>query len=1053
MLIKRHNKLKITVFLKYFCQTEVNRDILLFLASTFAKLVRFMNNRILKAVSAVFLSFLFFLPVRAQSGKITIDLEKDKPEKFKTKTLKSEKTGEKKFTVPRRFIQNTVSHYNYYFNANNKINEVIERARLSNKDDFAKLLPFYGYSLTNTAAQSTELDSVIYKATAGILLHDLRSDWVDNLYLLIGKAYYLRQDYDSASMTFQFINYNLYPRKKNVDDQLIVGSNDNGATKAMSISSKEDRNIVDKVWSRPPSRNDALIWQIRTLIEMKEYGDAAGLINTLQNDPAFPGRLDPYLEEMSAYWFYNQQMYDSAIVHLENALPNAIDNEDHARREYLLAQLNEMNRNLEAASDYYDKAIHHTTDPLMDIYANLNKAKMLRSKDPAEIDKSIIALLRMAKKDKYDLYRDIIYFSAADLAMQKPDTSAAVFYFKKSIYYNELNVSYKNRAFLNLAEISYDKKDYKNAFAFYDSLQTGDTTLGDLTQIRDRRNALAKIVENLTVIEREDSLQSIAAMTSADRDAFLKKLSKKLRKERGIKDADVDYTNSAADYFNTKNAAPDIFSGSDTKGDWYFYNASLKSKGYAEFKRVWGKRSNVDNWRRVSSDGGLAKSTNPAGLNLNAGDPLGNADSDQVAKTDADGNPLPENQSQSPAAPYQDDVSVEGLLYNVPLTKELMDASNTKVSNSLFELGKNYQNLLEDYPAAIDAYGQSLKRFPDSLYQGELYMNLSYCYRKMGDNQKADYYKNLVLNKFSKSKFAQYIIHPEALNPTKKDTAATRRYEDIYNLFIEGNFEEATKQKQQADSMYGPNYWNPQLLYIESVYYIRQRQDSVAISILNQIINQYPNSELKEKAATMVDVVQRRASIEEHLTNLTIERAKEDPRIVVYDSAKISKGVMPTIKNENVKPTQQVVSSEKPVLNPEKNLPPPVTNGTFTFDPLAPQYVVMMLNKVDPVYSNEAKNAFARYNREKFRLLDLEITKDTLDKERTLLVFSRFENGDAALNFMDKIKQDAPSEVSWLPADKYSFYIISSTNLDLLKQNKNLTNYLELLGKKYPGKF
>ncbi len=99
------------------------------------------------------------------------------------------------------------------------------------------------------------------------------------------------------------------------------------------------------------------------------------------------------------------------------------------------------------------------------------------------------------------------------------------------------------------------------------------------------------------------------------------------------------------------------------------------------------------------------------------------------------------------------------------------------------------------------------------------------------------------------------------------------------------------------------------------------------------------------------------------------------------------------------------------------------------------------------------KNAFVRYSREKFRLLNLEITKDTLDKERTLLIFTQFENADAAMIFMDKIRKDAPSEVSWLPADKYSFYIISSTNLELLKLNKNLVNYLELLNKKYPGKF
>ena len=114
-----------------------------------------MNPRILKSLSFL-LFFLFLLPeVHAQLGKITIDLEKDKPKNFKTKTLRSEKTGEKKFTLPRKFIQNTVSHYNYFYNANNKINEVIERARIANKDDYTKLLPFYGYSLENTAAQKT----------------------------------------------------------------------------------------------------------------------------------------------------------------------------------------------------------------------------------------------------------------------------------------------------------------------------------------------------------------------------------------------------------------------------------------------------------------------------------------------------------------------------------------------------------------------------------------------------------------------------------------------------------------------------------------------------------------------------------------------------------------------------------------------------------------------------------------------------------------------------------------------------------------------------------
>ena len=203
-----------------------------------------------------------------------------KPAQYEEKILASEKTG--KLTRFRKFIQNTTTHYNFYFNANNKLNAVIDRAKVAQKDDYSTMLSFYPYSLENTATQKTELDSVIYKATAGILLHDLRTDWVDNMYLLIGKAYYLRKQFDSAALTFQFINYNLFPRKKNEDDDRVVGTNDNTTAGTISIANKEKRNVVQKILTLPPSRNDALIWLIRTFTDEGEYGDAAGMRHPCQ---------------------------------------------------------------------------------------------------------------------------------------------------------------------------------------------------------------------------------------------------------------------------------------------------------------------------------------------------------------------------------------------------------------------------------------------------------------------------------------------------------------------------------------------------------------------------------------------------------------------------------------------------------------------------------------------------------------------------------------------------------------------------------------------------
>ncbi|MBK9486584.1 MAG: hypothetical protein IPO01_15780 [Chitinophagaceae bacterium] len=390
-----------------------------------------------------------------------------KPEKFENRKLGSEKTADKKFNVPRNIYQNNITHYNYYFNANNRVNTVVDRAKLSLKDDYSNMLAFYPYTLESTSSQKTELDSVIISSTAGILLHDLRNDWIDNMYMLIGKAYYFRKDFDSALMTFQFINYNLFPRKrKNDDDDRIVGTN------SISIANKEKRNVLQKLTALPPSRNDAILWLARTLIEQGEFAESGGLINTLQVDPNLPKRLRNDLAEVNAYWFFKQGFYDSTAKHLERALSTADNKQDQSRWEFLLAQLYEKNGNFDKASSYYDKASKHTVDPLMDIHARLNDAKMLRTNgNPKELDKAIDNLAKMGRRDKYEAYRDIVYYSAGDLSLQKPDTNAAIVFFNKSLKYNESNINYKNRAYLKLGDIAYSRKQYRLAAAMYDSLQ------------------------------------------------------------------------------------------------------------------------------------------------------------------------------------------------------------------------------------------------------------------------------------------------------------------------------------------------------------------------------------------------------------------------------------------------------------------------------------------------------------------------------------------------------------------------------------------------------
>jgi hypothetical protein len=135
----------------------------------------------------------------------------------------------------------------------------------------------------------------------------------------------------------------------------------------------------------------------------------------------------------------------------------------------------------------------------------------------------------------------------------------------------------------------------------------------------------------------------------------------------------------------------------------------------------------------------------------------------------------------------------------------------------------------------------------------------------------------------------------------------------------------------------------------------------------------------------------------------------------------------------------------------KKNVAPLVP---FAFNAETPHYVMIILNKVDVVFGNEAKNAFTRYNTEKFYNKTFELNTITLDAENKLLLIRPFANAQAATEYVQQTKPKAAGEIiPWLKADKYSFSIISEQNLEILKSNPDLVAYKLFLDQNLPGKF
>ena len=68
------------------------------------------------------LSFLYLTSI----GQVGVDYDLKKPKKWENRTLASETANNgKKFRKFRHFVQNNITHYNYYFNANEKIKLIV----------------------------------------------------------------------------------------------------------------------------------------------------------------------------------------------------------------------------------------------------------------------------------------------------------------------------------------------------------------------------------------------------------------------------------------------------------------------------------------------------------------------------------------------------------------------------------------------------------------------------------------------------------------------------------------------------------------------------------------------------------------------------------------------------------------------------------------------------------------------------------------------------------------------------------------------------------------
>ena len=246
-------------------------------------------------------------------------------------------------------------------------------------------------------------------------------------------------------------------------------------------------------------------------------------------------------------------------------------------------------------------------------------------------------------------------------------------------------------------------------------------------------------------------------------------------------------------------------------------------------------------------------------------------------------------------------------------------------------------------------------------------------------------------------------------------------------------------------------------MYIEAVYDIKKGEDSAAKDALEALIQQTGDEPIAQKATTLLDVLRRRHQIEQELRDLKIDRPVEEPKVVMPENVNVIAAKTNRMVTDSavVKP-QNGLKQNVPLKRDTVAIKPtalPNRPKVFTYQPTEAHFAVILLNKVDVVFGNEAKNAFARYNREKYASLPLDLNVVPFNDSLKLLTIGSFQNVQDAIDYVQKAKGIAATEiVPWLKGDKYSFSIISESNLQLLQQNHDLAGYQKFLDQNLPVK-
>jgi tetratricopeptide (TPR) repeat protein len=931
-----------------------------------------------------------------------------------------------------RVMQNLTAHYNILYNVNELLRQKQEAYAMGYTDRYGDLLSVYQDTISHTDNTDKDLEAVILKAN-NIISEKDQSRYTGDAYLLLGKANYLDGKFFNAVEFFSYV-IRSYPEQFKLTQE-------------------------------------AAAWKVRALLYLKNIKEAKSTLDSafINPDPEKYKHISGDVYAAALQYNINTQNYADAIEAATNAIKYADNAAQKLRWTFILAQLQDLNNQNTEALTNYSKLAKSNASFEMAFNANLNRIRIEEMRNGVKVNR-ITLLLSLLKDENNDDFNDQIYYQVAQIYMANKDVDNAIKYYQLSAAKSKKNTNQKGLAYLRIADIDFNTRaDYVNAKKYYDStLMTLSPNYPGYLAIQKKGSNLQLLIDQLQIISHEDTLQTLAKMDEPTRLKAIDDMidARILKKQTVAANTINNITPTTANTLDNINATP--AGNAATGATFYFYNAVAISKGFTEFKRRWGDRKLEDNWRRTRNSG-VVNAGNAVAAVGTASDP------------DAVVTEIRNNNADASAGNYR-----QVLVQSLPLTPVLLAQSNTRVYNAYLEIANFYRDVLEDKPEAIKNYELLLARYPDDSGKAPIYYSLYRLYTDI-DAAKSTAYKNRLLKEYPETLFAKVIIDPDySRKVTDNDARFNESYNEVYTLYSRRQYGQVISRTDSLLKQYPGNKLLSQLYYLRAIATGHLQKVDPFRTELQQIAATYPNDQLitplvKQHLvyvdANNVQLATQPVAIMdsdtsglffsppvEYQKDAVLNRNRTFAAVQVIETPVTKLGVQPVKRDSAVNTALALVKKDSILSNVavapplvdkplDVNAPPPVQSPAVVNPPAkvisklfnerdsTNYYFVVNVNSSTTDLSS-SRFGIGQFNRTKYQGRNIVHRLKNAGADNQLIYVGRFTNLAVAKAYARDIIQFMP-QIMKLPADKYSFFIITQENLDKLAARKLLDDYTD----------